>query len=171
MKTVRRRRRENKTNYLKRVKLLKSGSPRIVFRKTNKYLIIQYVASKQAQDKINFGVNSKHLIKYGWPEEFKGSLKSTPPWAARVAFNEVFGAVLICQNPGEGNRLHYHDVDEFWFIVEGVWEWLVEGKKQRVYEGSSILVKKGQKHLIKAVGKEPGIRLAITQPDVEHIYV
>ncbi len=76
MKVQKRRRRENKTDYLKRLKLLKSDKPRLVFRKTNKYIIAQYVLSDEAQDKIEFGVNTKNLLKYGWPESAKGSLKS-----------------------------------------------------------------------------------------------
>ena len=76
MKTLKKRRRQNKTDYLKRLKLLKSKSPRIVFRKTNKYIIAQYTTSKQAQDRIEIGINSKNLINYGWPKESKGSLKS-----------------------------------------------------------------------------------------------
>jgi large subunit ribosomal protein L18 len=78
MKVPKRRRRENKTDYLKRLKLLKSRKPRIVFRKTNRYLIAQYVTSKEAQDSVVFGFNSKFLINYGWPSEFSGSLKSIP---------------------------------------------------------------------------------------------
>ena len=78
MKTLKRRRKEYKTDYLKRIKLLKSAKPRIVFRKTNKYIIAQYITSRKAQDKIERGVTSKHLLKYGWPKELKGSLKSTP---------------------------------------------------------------------------------------------
>lgn len=78
MKIAKRRRRENKTDYAKRLKLLKSESPRIVFRKTNRYLIAQYVTSKEAQDKVEIGINSKDLMKYGWLEELKGSLKSIP---------------------------------------------------------------------------------------------
>ena len=78
MRVDKKRRKQSKTDYSKRIKLLKSGSPRVVFRKTNKYVISQYVTSKEAQDKIEFGVNSKDLIKYGWPKEFKGSLKSIP---------------------------------------------------------------------------------------------
>ena len=78
MKTLKRRRREYKTDYLKRIKLLKSGKPRIVFRKTNKYVIAQYVTSNEARDKIEFGVSSKNLLKYGWPKESEGSLKSIP---------------------------------------------------------------------------------------------
>ena len=63
---------------MKRIKLLKSKCPRLCFRKTDTDLISQYIESKEAQDKILFGLNSKHLIKYGWPKEAERSLKSTP---------------------------------------------------------------------------------------------
>ena len=63
MKTLKRRRKENKTDYGKRLKLLKSGIPRIVFRKTNKYLIAQYVKSEQTKDKIEIGVNLESTLK------------------------------------------------------------------------------------------------------------
>ncbi len=76
MKVDRRRRRESKTNYLKRIKLLKSNAPRLVLRKTNKYLIVQYVKSAAAQDKIVFGINSKKLLQLGWPKNLSCSLKS-----------------------------------------------------------------------------------------------
>jgi large subunit ribosomal protein L18 len=76
MKVQKRRRRENKTDYLKREKLLKSEKPRVVFRKTNKYLIAQYVVSEAAQDKVLFGITSKDLLKHGWPESAKGGLKN-----------------------------------------------------------------------------------------------
>jgi len=76
MKTLKKRRKNHKTNYLKRFKLLKGGLPRIVFRKTNRYLIAQYVVSKEAQDSVKIGLNSKKLLNYGWPKENKGGLKS-----------------------------------------------------------------------------------------------
>jgi len=78
MRTLKRRRKERKTDYLNRLKLLKSEKPRLVFRKTNKYVISQYIESESAQDKIIFGITSKELIKNGWPEKLKGSLKSIP---------------------------------------------------------------------------------------------
>lgn len=78
MKKQLRRRREGKTNYHDRKKLLKSGLPRVIFRRTNSYLISQYIVSKEAQDSVEIGVNSKDLKKYGWPEDFSGSLKSIP---------------------------------------------------------------------------------------------
>lgn len=77
-KMQKRRRRENKTDYGKRLKLLKGGKPRIVFRKSNKYIVAQYVTSKEAQDKVEFGVTSKDLLGKGWPKENSGSLKSIP---------------------------------------------------------------------------------------------
>lgn len=76
MKIDKRRRREAKTDYAKRIKLLKGNFPRIVFRRTNKYLIAQYVTSQEAQDRIELSSNSKELLRFGWPKEFPGSLKS-----------------------------------------------------------------------------------------------
>ena len=78
MKIAKRRRRENKTDYLRRLKLLKANKPRMVFRKTNRYLLAQYVISADAKDKILFGFTSKILLKKDWTEKFKGSLKSLP---------------------------------------------------------------------------------------------
>ena len=78
MKIQKRRRRKYKTDYKTRVNLLKKGIPRIVIRKTNKYITAQYVESKKAQDKILIGVSSRDLLKYGWPKEAVGSLKSIP---------------------------------------------------------------------------------------------
>jgi len=75
-KLDKRRRRESKTNYTKRLILLKSGIPRLVVRKSNKYIILQIVESSQARDKVLHTVNTKELLKLGWPEAKKGSLKS-----------------------------------------------------------------------------------------------
>lgn len=93
-------------------------------------------------------------------------------WAVRVVYNEIFGGVLICQKPGEGNRLHYHpDTDECWVIMEGELEWYIDGVgSRRVKKDDIVLVKQGTKHLIKCVGNKPGIRFAITKPDVNHVY-
>jgi len=70
------RRIENKTNYTKRLILLKGESPRLVVRKSNKYIKLQIVESSHAQDKVIFQANTKELLKYGWPEDKQGSLKS-----------------------------------------------------------------------------------------------
>ena len=96
----------------------------------------------------------------------------TDSWAVRVVYNKRFGGVLIQQKPGEGNRLHYHpDADECWVILAGEWEWYIEGEGvKKVSVNDIVLVKEGVKHKIKCVGNEPGIRFAITAPDVNHVY-
>jgi large subunit ribosomal protein L18 len=78
MRIPKRRRIEGKTNYAHRVRMLKGETPRIVFRRTNRYIIAEYVSSHEAQDKVEIGLTSKNLKKFGWPEEFDGSLKSVP---------------------------------------------------------------------------------------------
>jgi len=78
MKVAKRRRREHKTDYGKRINMLKGETPRIIFRKSNRYVLAQYVSSTHAQDKIEFGVSSRDLIKHGWPKDVSGGLKSIP---------------------------------------------------------------------------------------------
>lgn len=74
-RTIKRRRREAKTDYKARLNLLMSKSPRLVIRKTNNYIILQIVTSDIAQDKALFGVSSKDLLQQGWTESHAGSLK------------------------------------------------------------------------------------------------
>lgn len=77
-RTFRRRRKEAKTDYQLRLGLLKSGKPRIVVRKTNRYIIVQLVHSEIAQDKVIINLSSKDLLQHGWPKDKSGSLKSRP---------------------------------------------------------------------------------------------
>lgn len=77
MKRLNKRRRlENKTDYRKRLILLKGNIPRLVVRKTNKYIILQIIHSVNAIDKVIVSANSKELLKYGWSTKNSGSLKS-----------------------------------------------------------------------------------------------
>ena len=78
LRTIKRRRRENKTDYKARRILLTSGLPRIVVRRTNKYFILQAVESHEAQDKVTATITSKDLLKNGWDAKASGSLKSIP---------------------------------------------------------------------------------------------
>ena len=78
LRTLKRRRRENKTDYKARRPLLSSGIPRIVVRRTNRYFIIQVVESHEAQDSVIMTATSKELLKNGWDEKMSGSLKSIP---------------------------------------------------------------------------------------------
>lgn len=68
------RRREGKTNYRKRLKLLLSRKPRLVVRITNRRVIAQVVEYDPKGDRVLIGVDSSMLAKYGW----KGDLNNTP---------------------------------------------------------------------------------------------
>ena len=93
-------------------------------------------------------------------------------WAVRIAFNDLFGGVIIQQQPGEGNRKHYHpDADENWVIMEGEWEWWIDGiGTKKVKKNDIVVVPKNTWHQIKCTGKEVGVRYAITKPNVDHTY-
>ena len=93
-------------------------------------------------------------------------------WAVRIAYNDRFGGVIIQQQPGEGNRRHYHPkADENWVIMDGEWEWWIEGQGTKVVKTNDIVVvPTGVLHQITCIGNKPGVRYAVTQPDVEHVY-
>lgn len=77
-RTIKRRRHQFKTDYSARIYLLSGEKPRIVVRRTNRYIVAQLVTSKGAQDKIIAGVSSADLISHGWPSSLHGSLKGIP---------------------------------------------------------------------------------------------
>src|SRR3989344_4741987 len=61
-----RRKRENKTNYLKRLKLLLSRKGRLVVRFSNKRVLAQLIEFTGKGDKVLVGVDSSALRKSGW---------------------------------------------------------------------------------------------------------
>jgi large subunit ribosomal protein L18 len=60
------RRRLGKTDYKKRLKLLLSKKPRLVVRKSLKYVQAQIVEFSKEGDKTLVSANSKELKKFGW---------------------------------------------------------------------------------------------------------
>ena len=68
------RKRENKTNYKKRLNLLKSKQDILIIRKTNTQIITQIARYNKEGDKIMITTKSSELKKLGWTH----SLKNTP---------------------------------------------------------------------------------------------
>lgn len=68
-----RRRKEGKTNYRKRLALLKSKKPRIVVRKSNKYMRVQFALYETNGDRIVTSSISSELKKYGWNNSFSNT--------------------------------------------------------------------------------------------------
>ena len=63
------------------------------------------------------------------------------------------------------------DDDECWVILAGEWEWYIDGEgTKKVSQNDIVVVQKGVKHKITCIGENPGIRFAITAPDVTHVY-
>jgi large subunit ribosomal protein L18 len=69
-----RRRREGRTDYRARLGMLKSGETRMVVRRTNGNVIVQFVNWSETGDAVQATAVGQELAKMGW----KGSAKSTP---------------------------------------------------------------------------------------------
>ncbi|MFB6469950.1 MAG: 50S ribosomal protein L18 [Vulcanisaeta sp. AZ3] len=69
-----RRRSEGKTSYYKRREMIKSGLPRLVVRRSNKYVTAQIIIAKVPGDEVIVSASSKELLDFGW----KGSMKNIP---------------------------------------------------------------------------------------------
>jgi large subunit ribosomal protein L18 len=57
---------EGRTDYRKRLKMLISGMPRLVIRRTNKNMIVQVVEYSENGDHVVVTANSSELKKLGW---------------------------------------------------------------------------------------------------------
>jgi large subunit ribosomal protein L18 len=65
-----RRRREGRTNFAKRLALVKSGKTRMVVRRSNRGVVVQFVDFDPKGDKTLLTVTGTHLTKaYNWPSK------------------------------------------------------------------------------------------------------
>lgn len=105
-----RRRRENRTDYRKRLALLKSGEPRAIVRKTLKNTIIQIAIYDEVGDRIVASANSVELKKLGW----NFSTKSVPAayltgyLAGKRALKKNYESAVLdigMQRPTKGGRI------------------------------------------------------------------
>jgi len=105
-----RRRREGKTNYRKRLKLLLSRRPRLIVRITNTRVITQIAQYSPEGDRILVSADSKELEKFGW----RGDLNNTPAAyltgvliAKKALEKGIDGAVLDIglHSPTRGGRV------------------------------------------------------------------
>ena len=104
-------------------------------------------------------------------KEILDSMPKDVSWSKRVIDTESNSMTIICQMPGEGNRRHHHpDWNEWWYIVEGEWNWEIEGQVTSVAKGDIVFIEKNRKHKITAAGNSRAIRMAVSRADVAHIY-
>ncbi len=63
-----RRRREGKTDFVNRLALIKSGKPRMVVRRSNRNIMVQFIEFDPKGDRTILTVSGKHLAKqHQWP--------------------------------------------------------------------------------------------------------
>jgi large subunit ribosomal protein L18 len=60
------RRLDKKTDYAKRLKMVKSGLPRATVRKSLENITVQLIKFEESGDKVLASASSKHLAAYGW---------------------------------------------------------------------------------------------------------
>jgi len=90
-----RRRREGKTNYHVRYKLILSKKPRVVIRKSNANTTLQLVVAEQMGDKTLLTVNSKQLRDFGYT-------LSTSNLPAAYLTGLLFGKKMLAIGQTEG---------------------------------------------------------------------
>ncbi len=69
-----RRRREGKTNFRRRKRLLRSDKPRMIVRRSNKHVRVSIIGAKVIGDVTLVDASSQHLKEYGW----KGATSNLP---------------------------------------------------------------------------------------------
>ena len=92
-------------------------------------------------------------------------------WCHNVINTESNSANIIAQPTGEGNRLHVHpDWNEWWYIIQGEWEWEIEGENHIIKKDDVVFIPKGKWHKITSIGDGMSIRLAVSRWGVAHVY-
>lgn len=93
-------------------------------------------------------------------------------WSYPIMVDGQDQACLIQQVKGDQCRKHFHITkSEFWAVLQGAFEWILEDQTHYVKKGEFMRLKPGQVHIIRSVSDQPGIRLAMGGYNMEHVYV
>ena len=106
-----RRKREGRTNYPKRLKLLISGVPRLVVRKSNKHITVQLVDYAENGDHVIVTAKSSELKKFGWEHACSNipAAYLTGLLAGKKAADKKFKKAIVdlgLQTPSQGSRIY-----------------------------------------------------------------
>ena len=93
-----------------------------------------------------------------------------PPWYEQLFFDGRNTAGLICDKPGGSNDAHVHtDFNEWWIVMQGelIWE-IANYPPIHAKKGDVVMSPAGTRHLIRTVGSEPSLRLAVSKLGSNH---
>lgn len=129
------------------------------------------VPSILAKDGVAYNVFDQENVPISNINDIIKNADNSRSWSHRLINTSNNSATLISQLPGEGNRLHHHpDWNEWWYIIDGVWKFDIEGESFEVRKGDVVFIEQNKWHQITAIGDSPAIRLAVSRSDVEHVY-
>ncbi len=96
-----------------------------------------------------------------------------PPWSHSVVLTDNLRAVVIHQDAGQENDRHCHTYDEWWVVMEGEIDWVIEGREDRPVEakaGDFVFVPALTFHQIFPKGDGPSVRVGIAVPGHGHLH-
>ena len=126
------------------------------------------ILKKDGVSEGRFGAPNQTIVNL---RSITASLGQHGSWIHRVIDSPSNSACLIHQQPGEGNRKHYHPSwDEWWHIIQGDWTFEIANVTHAVQKGDFIFIPRNVWHKITVRGEQPGIRLAVSRADVIHSY-
>lgn len=105
-------------------------------------------------------------------EDIKQQMGGTP-WARQVVATDHVVATAICQEPGHANDRHCHDYDEWWIVLQGSIDWVIEGREEQpvtAIAGDFIYVPALTFHHIFPKGDQTTIRLGVALPGHGHLH-
>ncbi len=105
-------------------------------------------------------------------EEVKKEM-GPPNWNRHVVSLDHIRGVIICQNSGTVNDNHCHNYDEWWVILEGEIDWVIEGREDNPVQakaGDFVFVPALTFHHIFPKGGKPSIRLGMALPGQGHVH-
>ena len=105
-------------------------------------------------------------------EEIKKEM-GPPPWHHAVVLTDHVKGTVIYQNSGHVTDRHCHDYDEWWVVLEGEIDWVIEGREERPVKakaGDFVYVPAQTFHHIFPTGGKPSVRLGISLPGKGHMH-
>ena len=95
-----------------------------------------------------------------------------PNWSHSVVLADHVAGVVIYQDAGTVNDNHCHNYDEWWVVLEGEIDWVIEGRDEPVQAkvGDFVYVPALTFHHIFPKGDGPSVRLGIALPGQGHLH-
>ena len=96
-----------------------------------------------------------------------------PPWSRSIVLADHVRGVVIYQYSGQENDNHCHNYDEWWVVLEGEIDWIIEGREDQPVEakaGDFVFVPALTFHHIFPKGGKPSVRLGIALPGQGHLH-